>query len=198
MMNSTRSIKIIRRLTHLLLLIGLVACSKATVAPNPTSKFTFAPNGTTGDVLFYNQSEHATSYSWDFGDSQVLADTGVSVDHHYAKNGTYIVTLTATNDKGESKSSQNIPVTTAEGTLVFFAPSLPYGSILIYMDGTSIGTVSTTQQTAPACDASGQITTLVTLGVNHTVRFKNASGSYDSSKNVKISAGGTCTALLVP
>jgi len=54
-------------------------------------------------ITFVNVSNNATSYSWDFGDgtvSQLTNPVKVYV------NGTYTVTLTASNDNGESSTFQ--------------------------------------------------------------------------------------------
>jgi len=45
-----------------------------------------------------------TKYEWDFGDG--TKDTGVIIDHIFKKSGDYIVTLKATDDKGEPREQQ--------------------------------------------------------------------------------------------
>ena len=57
---------------------------------------------------------HIVSYAWDFGDSQ--AASGPSVVHVYQRIDTYQVTLTVTDDCGESNQS-SIAITVAEPTL---------------------------------------------------------------------------------
>jgi hypothetical protein len=57
-----------------------------------TAAFAFSVQGDT--VLFYNQSQGATSYFWSFGDGQT--DTVQHPIHSYANSGSYTVTLTAT------------------------------------------------------------------------------------------------------
>jgi len=56
-------------------------------------------NNTTQDVSFTGSATDpgnlALTYSWDFGDG--LAGNGTAVSHRYTKNGTFIVTLKATN-----------------------------------------------------------------------------------------------------
>jgi len=58
---------------------------------------------------FQNNSQFATSYTWDFGDGGTSSD--VSPAHTYAAAGTYTVTLTATGDCGTEVISQTIVVT---------------------------------------------------------------------------------------
>jgi len=51
----------------------------------------------------YDPDGSIVSYTWDFGDG--INATGVTIDHSYANNGTYIVTLTVTDDKGTTAST---------------------------------------------------------------------------------------------
>lgn len=51
-------------------------------------------------VTFTNNSQNATSYSWDFGDGET--STEENPEYTYSAGGTYTVVLTATNDAGES------------------------------------------------------------------------------------------------
>jgi len=63
----------------------------------------------TSEVIYFNASESydldgvIVTYFWDFGDGTNA--TGVTVDHAYEYNGTYTVTLTATDDDGVSAST---------------------------------------------------------------------------------------------
>ncbi len=56
-------------------------------------------------VRFTNFSQNATSYSWDFGDSET--STEENPEHTYATAGTYDVTLTATGANGTTSSKTN-------------------------------------------------------------------------------------------
>ncbi len=74
----------------------LVRTNYITVQP-PSPNFTYSFNcNNRYTYSFTNTSIGATSYSWDFGDGS-SPSTAVSPSHTFAANGTYIVTLTATN-----------------------------------------------------------------------------------------------------
>jgi PKD repeat protein len=77
------------------------ACNGVGQSSNVVLTFTQTPtasatNSTSGSVVtFTNTSTNATSYSWDFGDFS--NSSAASPAHAYAANGSYTVTLTATN-----------------------------------------------------------------------------------------------------
>ena len=77
-----------------------------TVLPAPAAAFDYLEAD--GTVTFTNASSNATSYTWDFGDSQT--STEENPVHSYTEDGIYNVTLTATNDCGSVTTSQNIVV----------------------------------------------------------------------------------------
>jgi fibronectin-binding autotransporter adhesin len=67
-------------------------------------------------IQFTNQSQGASSYLWDFGDSTAL-DTSANPFHSYAGPGTYTITLLASNNLGCSKIS-SIVITVQNNTSV--------------------------------------------------------------------------------
>ena len=75
------------------------------------------------DVNFTNNSLFATSYSWDFGDGSA-ASTEENPVHTYDTPGTYTVTLTATNEMGDSAIAK------ADFVKVNERPQLPAGEKL--------------------------------------------------------------------
>jgi len=85
-------------------------------SPNPLG---FAPLS----VDFVNNSKFAVSYSWDFGDGSAVS-TEENPTHVYETAGTYIVVLTATNEKGDST------VTKADFVKANEKPALPEGEKL--------------------------------------------------------------------
>jgi PKD domain/Secretion system C-terminal sorting domain len=76
---------------------GCQAMTSTTVTVNdqPTADFSILQNNGSLVIQFLNNSNNATSYSWDFGDGTTSQETNPS--HLYNAGGNYTVTLTATN-----------------------------------------------------------------------------------------------------
>lgn len=74
----------------------------------PSAGFIINQNG--ASASFSNTSNGATTYNWNFGDGGT-ANT-INPNHIYSNDGTYTVTLTATNNCGNTTSTQTIVVTT--------------------------------------------------------------------------------------
>ncbi len=79
------------------------------IDPLPSPSFTFSEDGTT--VNFSNTSTNGDSYLWDFGDNNT--STIENPSHTYDSGGTYIVTLTATNECGEQTITETIEIAVA-------------------------------------------------------------------------------------
>jgi PKD repeat protein len=78
------------------------------VSVNPVSLFVVSTNG---DIAqFNNQSQATTNWLWEFGDNST--STLENPEHTYAANGTYIATLTVSNNCGQSTYTQTIQVVT--------------------------------------------------------------------------------------
>ncbi len=75
----------------------------------PTVGFSFMVSGT--EVSFTNNSNNATSYFWDFGDGNTSSEENPV--HVYAAEGTYEVTLNATNENGSNTITQTVIVSSA-------------------------------------------------------------------------------------
>ena len=75
-----------------------------TVRSIPTANYTFAANGLI--VTFTNQSVGATSFLWNFGDGNT--STQANPVHTYAVGGVYTVTLTSTNDCGNTVVTKTV------------------------------------------------------------------------------------------
>lgn len=82
------------------------ASTTVTLNPLPAAGFTSSTNQDT--AFFTNLSVNATSYLWDFGDSQTSTD--VNPEHIYAVAGIYPVCLIATNSCGSDTSCMDVNV----------------------------------------------------------------------------------------
>jgi len=114
-------------LRNLFLLLLLAVAFSQCSAPKPA----FAPVSRTvaaaEPVAFKNASLQAVSYKWTFGDGN--SSTEAEPTHRYFRSGAYDVTLTATNEKGKSKSTtQKINVTPPKECLVQIVT--PMGTML--------------------------------------------------------------------
>ncbi len=78
------------------------------VNTTPAAGFTTATNGLT--ATFTNTTTGATSYLWDFGDGGSSVEANPT--HIYATDGTYTVTLSATNACGTTTKVQTVTVST--------------------------------------------------------------------------------------
>jgi len=104
----------LKKLLPLLLLAVLFSqCS----APKPMFSTANRNAKVLDQVRFSNTSEKASTYSWSFGDGTTSSEEAPS--HRYFKSGDYVVTLTAENEKGKSKTiTQTITVTPPKECLV--------------------------------------------------------------------------------
>jgi PKD repeat protein len=82
-----------------------------TVNEVPTADFTVTSTnvGINNEIVFTNTSTGNNTYSWDFGDG--ASSTEVNPTHTYTTQGTYTVTLTATNDCGTDTKTEPFTVT---------------------------------------------------------------------------------------
>jgi PKD repeat protein len=107
--------KKMRLIAGILTVMALVAviftsCKKEeTKKPLPDANFSFAASGDGRTIQFTNESTDATTYLWEFGDSQT--STEVNPIHTYPDYGTYTVKLTATGEGGVADFSYQLPVT---------------------------------------------------------------------------------------
>ena len=93
-------------------MIATIVCGCKSEDPEiyPVAKFTYSVKDKT--VTFTDQSTHANSYSWQFGDGST--STEKNPVKTYSKSGTYTVVLTATNITKSSNYSATIEISNKE------------------------------------------------------------------------------------
>lgn len=102
------------------------------VATKPRALFTYTPSLVlVNQTITFNASSsydpdgYIISYYWDFGDGTNA--TGIVVSHHYKMTGNYTVTLTVTDNDGQSSSlSKIIWCKKSPVAKFFFSPQNPY------------------------------------------------------------------------
>ena len=83
----------------------------------PTANFSSSVFGNT--VNFFDNSESGDTYLWNFGDN--MTSNEMSPTHEYTEEGFYTVTLTITNDCGESTWTEGVTVGAMMPVTNFFA-----------------------------------------------------------------------------
>lgn len=108
-------------------IMGLVACTRDTAPPQaenkpPVAAMEFAPTFGQAPLTVYfsaatstDPDGQITSYVWNFGDG--AQGNGIFTEHEYTKKGSFVVTLTVTDDKGASSS--------IKGTVFVIEPPAP-------------------------------------------------------------------------
>jgi PKD repeat protein len=187
---------------------GQTATSARTVTASATSpqviaSFTFSPTqpGLNQDVFFNAIASMPSSgtFAWSFGDGS--RGSGVNPTHQYAASGTYTVTLTVTNDIGQSNTTtRNVTVSATSPQVVAnftFSPVTPGTSQDVsfnaisstpsngtftwdFGDGTRGTGVSTTHQYAQASTYTVSLTVTNSVGQSNT-----------TSKTITVSATST-------
>jgi chitinase len=88
------------------------------VRKNPIASFTFSPaNPLVGETVTFDAAASTPeggaiiSYKWDFGDTTQTTRNDATVTHVFSAKGTYVVTLTVTDDEGLTGTmTKQIPV----------------------------------------------------------------------------------------
>jgi PKD repeat protein len=123
-----------------------------TADATPVAAFSASPNpASTGvDVAFDGSGSSdslgtITSYSWKFGDSRT--DSGATTSHSYDHPNRYSVTLTVTNDAGQTASvTHTITVDAPPVSLFSVAPTAARTGVAVAFDGSSsnddLGTIT--------------------------------------------------------
>jgi PKD repeat protein len=166
----------------------------------PTATLTFSPTAPkAGEAVFFNGQRSAaangryiTSHSWDFGDGG--KGSGETTSHTYAAPGTYVVTLTVTDDIGKTgASSSSVAVAGAAAPTASFvySPTPVTVGREIRFDGTeSTAPSGRTISTWAWNFGDGHTETETSPTSRHTF---TAAGTYTVRLTVTDSAGATGT-----
>ena len=146
----------------------------------PTANFTSNTNGNV--ISLTNTSTGATSYNWDFGDGNT--STEMSPTHEYTTDGTYTITMTATNECGSVTTTETITIVTAP--TVLFTANVQSGCapMTVTFTDQSTGTVTSwlweiTGATPASSTDQNPTFTFDTPGVyDVSLTVTNASGNY--------------------
>lgn len=190
--------------TYTVTLIGINSAGRDTfirtnyivVNTVPTPGFSSTTNGLT--ATFTNNTTGATSYAWDFGDGGTSSDANPV--HTYVTDGTYTVTLSATNACGTATKTQSVTVATAPTAGFTVSTNQGCAPLTVQFTNTSSSNAtaydwqfpggnpsSSTAQNPPSVvyDLPGTYT--VTLTVS------NAAGSSSFSQNIVVDPSPTAS-----
>jgi PKD repeat protein len=162
-------------------LLNSLGCAGVNTAP--TANFTSDKTSScTGVVQFSDQSTGgATSWLWNFGDG--TTSTQQNPSHIYTTNGTYTVTLTATNGNGSDGEIKTNYITINKPS----APAVTNGSRC----GTGTVTLSSSSSNTINWYATAGSTTILGTGASFTTPSISASTTYYAEASV---TGATYTA----
>lgn len=161
------------------------------VNTTPTPGFTSNINGTTAS--FTNSSSNASGYSWNFGDGGT--STASDPVHTYAGDGTYTVTLTATNACGNSVITQTVTIVTPPTANFTFSPSAGCAPLTVqYTSTSSANTTSYNWQFPGGNPSSSTVANPVVVyaspgAYSATLTATNASGNNTTTQTNIINAG---------
>jgi PKD repeat protein len=158
------------------------------VSPNPPlvgqrATFTANANPATGHSI--------TSYLWEFGDGTTQTTTSPTVTKTYANRGTYVVTVTVTDDVGQTGTATLQFVITGAGVTASFtvSPTGPQTGQAVQFNGSaSTGAGGSTISEWAWDFGDGTSATASSATTSHTY---GAAGSYTVRLTVTDSAGRT-------
>jgi PKD repeat protein len=179
-----------------------VAHSSVQAAAKPIADFSYSPTSPTiyQEIRFTAEKSTAAagrqivSYIWDFGSGRTGRE-GRDIEKEYDVPGTYVVTLTVTDDAGEKGVAEKVvtvlplPGPTA---VLSFSPLTPGTSTTVYFDASASTAPSVTPITSYSFnfgDGTG-IGPVTTPNVTHTF---SATGTYVVRLTVTDGAGRTGT-----
>ena len=123
---------------------GCTAMEQVTVNVDQLAAASFTYNNTGTTVFFTNGSSNAISYSWDFGDGSP-ADNSSDPSYTYTMDGTYLVTLIASNGCNSDTTTDIVVVTStgikeSEQAMLIVTPNPSQG--IFSISGTALNEMS--------------------------------------------------------
>ncbi len=162
-----------------------------TVLGVPTAGFSNVVNGLT--VNFTNNSTGATSFSWNFGDSQTSTEQNPA--HIYQNDGSYSVVLTATNSCGVTQSTQNIVIATPPTANFSASQNAGCTPLLVNFTNQSSANSSSFAWNFPGGNPASSTEQNPSVSYQNagnftaTLTVTNTAGSSTSSTNIAVSSG---------
>jgi PKD repeat protein len=119
--------------------VASVLILSSDTSPNepPTASFTAPSSGQVGQNIIFDASSsndsdgRVVNYSWDFGDCNSSVIHTKTVSHSYERQGIYPITLTVTDDDGESSAPANHSITITEAEEPFLSAGSSPDSISV-------------------------------------------------------------------
>lgn len=134
----------------------------------PKAEFDFAING--AYVEFDNQSEHAASYEWCYGDG--ICNSAESPTYLYFQNGEYTVTLTAFSGCGTSTYEQTILIESVPTAAFSFQPIGDCNSTQVIMQDYSFSGPESWEWIIPDGTPTTSAQQFPTIGFPHGGEFE--------------------------
>ena len=174
-----------------------------TGAPVPVAAFSVSPERGLAPLEMTvdaggssGSGEAITSYSWNFGDGTVIADGNPMETHTFAADGTYTISLTVTNESGN----------TATSSISYFVGNMPPVASLTHAPTFGEAPLEVTFDASGSSDPDGHIVRFDwDFGDGHTLtdggpivsRTYTALGSYTATVTVLDNEGGTGSASVL-
>lgn len=131
-----------------------------------------------GSVNFTNTSTNfPTSYTWNFGDGSPTS-SATNPSHTFAAQGTYNVTLTATNQWGATTTVATVVTVNAQADATFSYPQTTYCANDVNPTPTAVN--------------SGTFSSTAGLSINASTGVVNLTASTPNTYTVTNAVGGTC------
>ncbi|MEO6037237.1 MAG: PKD domain-containing protein, partial [Saprospiraceae bacterium] len=152
-----------------------------TVAATPTAAFSSTVSGATATFM-NGSSNNALGFAWDFGDGN--GSLQANPTHTYMNDGTYLVTLTATNICGSATFTQNVVIITSPSAGFTANTTTGCADLTVHFTDLSSGNTTSWNWTFPGGTPSSS------TAQNPTVVYSTP-GTYDVTLVASTGAGSS-------